>query len=96
MLILQLPLIHIVLYTILNIIKINDEETFNIIFLYITPLIVLPILIGNMWIQISLRFFNKHINTILGVWGLNIMLRMFADAASDYKLRVCLAKIIIS
>uniref|UniRef100_A0A336LSM4 CSON015300 protein n=1 Tax=Culicoides sonorensis TaxID=179676 RepID=A0A336LSM4_CULSO len=66
-LILQLTISHILLYIALNIIKINDEETFNRIFIYTIPLIVGPILIG--------------------VWGLNIMLRLFVDAASDYRLK---------
>lgn len=64
MLILQLTLIHIVLYTILNIIKINDEETFNIIFLYITPLIVLPILTGNMLMNTHFIMIFKLITCI--------------------------------
>lgn len=66
-LILQLTISHIVLFIALNVIKSNDEDTFNMILQYFVPAIVGPIL--------------------LGIWGLNIMIRMFIYVVPNYNLK---------
>jgi len=62
-LIIQLGVVHFVLFVALNILQIDDQENFERFFSYCVPFIVVSI--------------------IFGIWGLNIMVRMYLGSVPE-------------